>query len=333
MSAPSNVERLEYQRKLDDSGKYDSTFIISGPDCCDKLARIWPLAHAIEVRRSGKQVWYGWIDDTDEGKRDYHMTAFDAIGWLKRRKIRTDLTWNNVDLTQQFIDVWNEITRLDPIRAQIVSGPTGVRETRSVKASENRMAWSVVKEMLDSGLDITAFGQTILAGVIATTKPMEFKLSDFEADNVRLSKLGSEFANFITIDASEQIQATYPPTPAGSNDFFPLVDVVIKDAQVQDQATAENMAKSRYEYARNIPIVLTNTDALILQPNVDVDINDLIPGIRASLDTEGLCTQIKKEFRLGEVNIVVESGSEKIGLSLEPTGPRDYLNDSADPVL
>lgn len=332
LDGPKNVEVLHYQRKLNNSSVADLDLIIGGDACCSELNKIEPIAHMMEIRRNGIQVWFGWVLDTEEGRKTFHFDAFDAIGWLKRRKIHSDMSWANEDLTNVFLDLWNDAMAPDPIKARVVSSQSGTRETRSVRQLENRLTWSPVKEMLDSGLDITTFGQTVLAGVIHSTKQIELKLSDFEGD-VRLAKLGSQYGNYISVDASESIQAHYPDALPKPNEFYPLVEVVVKDTQIENVENALNRAKSQYEYSRRVPRILTNTDSLVLQPNVDIDINDLIPGIRVIVDTEGLCTEIKQEFKLAQVDVNVSSGAERITIALQPTGPRAGLDSALEPIF
>lgn len=332
LDGPKNVELLHWQRKLDDTSVCELDIVIAGDGCCSELNKIEPIAHMLEIRRDATLVWAGWVLDTEEGRSSFHFDAFDAIGWLKRRKIHSDMSWVNVEVSEIFDDLWNDAMAPDPVRAQVIKISTGTTDTRSVKVSDNKLTWSPVKQMLDSGLDITCLGNSIIAGIVHTTKPIELKLSDFEGD-VRLSKLGSQYANDITVDASEQIQAHYPDTPAGANSIYPLVEVVVKDTEIQDIGTAYNTAKARYEASRYVPRVLINTDSLTLRSNVDVDINDLIPGIRIIVDTEGLCTEVKQEFRLGQVDVNMQAGQEKITVSLQPVGPRDNLDSALDPIL
>lgn len=331
MDQPTALETLNWGRILDESSKSDMTFIISGDECCERLGRIRAMAHNYEIKRNNKMVWYGTVLNPEQSRKEYFLDGFDLIGWLKRRKIHQDHTWTNVDLSIQFEEVWNDAMAPDPVKGSVITIPTGTFETRMVKAAENKIAWTLVKEMLDSGLDITAFGQKILNGVVHTTKPMELKISDFEGD-VRLVQNGSQYTNSVTVDASESIQAVWPDKPPAPNDYFPLVEAVVKDTEIQDVGSALNRAKAQYEYSRNIPWTLSNTENLVLQQNVDIDINDLIPGIRVIVDTEGLCSQFKIEFRLGELKVNVAGGVEKITISLEPVGPRTNLSSAIDPV-
>lgn len=332
MESPDNILDIHWQRKLDDDSIFEITYIISEDDCCSELGTLEPIAHEVGVFRNGTMVWYGWILNVDYKRHEVFLDAFDALGWLKRRKIHSDMEWVSEDLSNIFEDLWDDAMAPSPIRARVITTPSLVRESRAVKTNTNRATWSSVKEMLDTGLDVTAFGQTVLAGVIHTTTVLELSLSDFEGD-VTVSKLGSQYSNQVTVDASESIRATYPDTPPSANDLYPLVEEVIYDPQLQDQVSAENAAKARYEYSRRVPRVIKTNEALVLQPNFDVDINQLIPGMRVIMDTEGLCYSTKQEFRLGQVDVNVAAGIEKISISLQPVGPRDDLNSAEPPIL
>lgn len=332
MDGPSNITDLNWQRRLDDDSKSSLTYLISSDDCCSELGKLEPIANEVGIYRNGTMVWYGWILNIEYSRSEVNIDAFDALGWLKRRLVHSNMDFINEELSTIFLALWNDAMAPSPIRAQVLTSPTGVRESRSVKTNTNRATWSSVKEMLDTGLDVTTFGQTVLAGIVHTTKPIEINLPDVEGD-VTVSKLGSEYANRITVDASESIRYTYPPTlDPSANDLYPLVEDVIYDPQIQDIQSAENAAKSRYEYSRRVPRVITTRDSLVLQPNLDIDVNDLIPGVRVIVDTTGLCYATKQEFRLGQVDVNMSSGREKVSISLQPTGPRDSLNSADDPI-
>lgn len=333
MDGPSNIQELTWSRILDDSSDATMQYIISDDSCCSILGDIEPYAHEVGVFRNEKLVWYGWVLNVEYKRNEVNIDAFDALGWLKRRLVHTTMTWADVDLSDIFLDLWNDAMAPSPIRAQVVTTSSGVRESRESKTNTNRATWASVKEMLDTGLDVTTFGQTVLAGIIHTTKPIEIFLPDVDGD-VALTKLGSEYANRIIVDSSNTIRAIYPPNvEPTANSYYPLVEETIYDPQLQDQVSAENAAKSRYEYSRRVPRVIRTQDSLVLQPNFDININDLIPGIRVIVDTKGLCYETKQEFRLGMVNVTVSGGQEKVAVSLQPTGPRDMLDSAEDPIL
>lgn len=332
IASESNILDIHWQRKLDDDSICEINYIISEDNCCSELGQLEPIAHEIGIYENGTMVWYGWILNIEYSRNGVFLDAFDALGWLKRRKIHNDITWVNTDESDIFLDLWNDAMNPSPVRARVLTTPTGIKESREVKKDTNKATWSSVKEMLDTGLDVTTFGQTILAGIIHTVKPLEIRLSDIEGD-ATVVKQGSQYANSITVDASESIRATYPDTPPSANDFYPLVEEVIYDPQIQDQQTAENTAKSRYEYSRRVPRIVKTGDSLVLQQNLDIDVNDLIPGIKVIMDTEGLCYATKQEFRLGQVDVNIAAGVKKISISLQPVGARGDLNSAEDPIL
>lgn len=330
-SAPSNIETLEWGRRLDDISVASMEFVIAGDDCCSELGVLEPMAHGVEIRRDGKQVWYGWLLSVEYGRFKVNVEAFDALGWLKRRLVHADKTWTNIDVATMFDDLWHDAMDIDPVLIEVIVLLTGTLESRDVRVSENRITWNIVREMLDTGLDVTVFGQKILAGLIPTTKPIEIKLSDVSGD-VSVTKFGPGYANHVIVDSSDDVQAAYPPGPPAANQFYPLVEQVIKDSQLQDVQSALNAAKARYEYSRRVPRIVQTNDSLVLNPNLDIGVNDLIPGVKVVVDTEGLCYSTKQEFRLGRVDVTMSGGSEQISISLQPVGPSGSLDDIDDPI-
>jgi hypothetical protein len=149
----------------------------------------------------------------------------------------------------------------------------------------------------------------------------------------RITKDGKQYANRVIFDANDAVQATYPTTAPAANSAYPLVETVIKDSQVQDQVSAENAAKARYEFSRNVPRLVTLRDGLQLQPNVPLTMRELIAGVMVNIDTEGLCYEQRETFRLGGMDVEVAGGVEKIKLAMQPTGPAETLADIEDPVL
>lgn len=330
--SPPKVAELRWGRKLDDVSRASIDYIISGENCCDQLGALEPHAHRLGVFRHGIMVWHGWIDDVFYGVDGVEIEAYDALQWGKQRKARTDFSFVNEDQTDIFVDVWNDGMDPDPIAAELLTFPSGVTETRDVRlAGMPRYVYDVVKEMMDSGLDVTVIGQKIIVGVIPTTKPIQLRLKDVQGD-VKVVKKGSLYAGQITVDANEQLQAIYPPGPPGPGTLYPLVEEISRRGALETQEAADNVAKSRYEFSRRVPRLVLAQDSLVLQPNIDIEVNDLIPGVRLSIDTEGLCYATKQEFRLGTVDVTVAGGEEKIAITTQPVGARDSLDEAEDPI-
>lgn len=330
--APTDqIDSLDYHRKLDDESDCNIDFIITTDDCCRTLGTLEPYAHEVEIIRNADQVWYGWLLDIENTRGEVHVNAFDALGWLKRRIARYDRNFQSVDLADIFYQVWHDAMDISPVRARIITTPTGIREDRTVNAADRRFAFNIVKEMLDTGLDATAFGQTILAGIVHSSKPIELLLAEVSGD-VGVTKKGSSYANKLYFNASADVTAEFPATTA-ANAYYPLVEGVVNDSQVQTSESALAALQAKYQViGTRPPRVITAADSLILQPNSNIKLNDLVPGIRATVDTTGLCYSIQQEFRLGQVDVTVSSRNEQISVSLQPNGPLDDLSDLDESV-
>lgn len=330
LDATGGITDLGWGRRLDDISRSDITYCLSNDNCCTGLGALEPYAHSMAIRRNNILVWYGWILDVDYGRENVQVNCFDALGWTRRRRIRTDLDFINQDVAVIAEAIWHDAMDISPIAAEIMTIPTGVFESRSVRREEYRFAWNVLTEMLGTGLDMTVFGQKILNGIIYSVKPIELTLADVQGD-IRFLKDGTQYGNSIIVDANESVVAQYPPTIPNGTDNFPLVEQIIKDSQIQDTQSALNAAQSRYEYAgRRPPRIVQTQDGLTLNPNVDVTINDLVAGVKVILDTTGLCIATKQEFRLGTLDVRVTEGEETINISLQPVGAQNSLADAED---
>jgi len=329
--APDNIQTLDWDRRLDEISQAKTQYYISDDSCCHQLGNLEPLVTEKAIRRNGELVWYGWVTRVDYGRNDVVVEARDALWWLARRAVHNDIIVTDTDLSDIFQLVWDDAIAPDEINASVVTIASGVRESREIKQSENRYAWNVIKEMLDSGLDVTAIANVVYAGFVINSRPLELRLADVQGD-VRVTKDGTKYANRVIMDAGDQAVGVYPPGPPRRNEFYPLTETILKDFQIGDEESAENRAKARYEYSRIVPRLVRNQDSIVLNPNTTLDIRDLIPGSEMAVDTTGLCYSQKELFRLGKLDVNVKAGVETIQLGLQPSGPNGGLEDSGEVI-
>lgn len=326
--SPANVAEIQWGRRLDDISTATINYVVSDDNCCEQLGGLEPHAHKVKIRRNGQLVWAGWLEKPEYGRDEVVIPCYDALQWSKQRIVRSDFAWTNVDQADMFEQVWNDAMSPDPIDAELVKFASGVLESREVTlGGMPRYSYDVLKEMFDSGLDVTVFGQKIIVGNIPTSKPFQLSLRDIEGDGVRVVKDGTRFASRIIVDANDVIQAVYPPGAPGPSSLYPLVEEIVRRGSLETQEAADNIAIARYEYSSRVPRIVQSGDALPLQPNLNIDVNDLIPGIRLVIDTTGLCYVTKQEFRLGNLDVTVAGGKEKISITTQPVGSRDGLGD------
>lgn len=331
--SPAKVAEIQWGRKLDDISTATINYIVSDNSCCEQLGALEPHAHRVKIRKNGRLVWAGWLEKPEYGRGEVVIPCYDALQWGKQRIVRSDFTWVDTDQADMFEDLWNDGMSPDPIQAEIVKFASGVTESREVLlGGMPRYTYDALKEMFDSGLDVTVFGEKIIVGLIPTSKPFQLALRDIEGDGVRVVKDGTRYAGRIIVDANDVIQSVYPPGPPGPGTLYPLVEEIVRRGSLDTQEAADNIALARYEYSRRVPRIVQSGDALSLQPNLNIDINDLIPGIRLVLDTEGLCYSTKQEFRLGSLDVIVAGGKEKVSITTQPVGSREGLSDVEDPI-
>ena len=329
IDTPKHILDLSWGRRLDNISSSTINFSISDLSCCSQLGILEPIAHSMSVIRNNAEVWYGTIKRVEYGRDLVQVQSDDGLFWLDSRIVHEDHSWTKTDLTDIFVDLFNDAMLPDPIsQLSLATTPTLVLESRKAKASDNRYVWNIVQEMLDTGLDVTAFGRKILVGIMYNSQPLELRLGDVQGDP-KILKDGTLFGNKIIVDANEKAVGIYPPS--GTVSAYPLVEKVLKDGQIQDAASALNAAKSRYEFSKVVPRLVNIADGIQLQPNSALaknNLNLLIPGSLITVNTEGLCYDQKEVFRLGNVDVTVAGGIETVSLSLQPTGPEASLEES-----
>lgn len=331
ISRPSGILTIDYGRRGDDISSATIVYSLANSDCCNELGDLEPIANNVGIYSDGEEVWYGVVKQVSYDFDTVTIRADDAFWWMSVRKLHYDHKWINTDLTDIFIDLFNDAMSPDPISGlNLVTLPSHVKESRTARLSEHRTCWAVVREMLDTGLDVTAYGRNLVIGPLVG-RPLQLRLSDVQGQP-SIIKNGELFTNNVTLDASDGVVGIYPPGNAAPNTLYPLVEKIIKDSQVQGKESALAGARSRYEFSRVVPRIVSINDGLQLQPNTNIVLSDLIPGVLISVDTTGLCYEQRETFRLGSVDVSVGSGAEQISMALLPTGPLGTLDTSLDAV-
>lgn len=322
---------IAWNRKLDDISQARLIHPVQGDDCCQILSSLEPYMYEVAIIRNGAPVWYGWLSDVEYGRNFVTVDARDALWWMTLRVVRAAISWTNEDIAYIFRDLWNNALAPDPIGATLNVTPTGVKESRSVSDREIRKVWNVMKEMLDTGLDVTTIVQDVYAGQMNWPN-LKLTASDVTGDP-SITKDGDLYGNRIYFDANRDTNAVWPPTPASrSAQGYPLVERALTDVQIADQQSATNAAKARWEASTYVPRVVNTNDSITLSPSSSYDVPSLLPGALTEFDAVGLCYSEPQTYRLGGVQANVEQGVEKINLELVPVGTLDPFTE-ADSVV
>lgn len=315
----ATLERIQYGRAIDVASTASVNFATAGSDCCGQLGAVDHWNTDLVIAEGQDELWRGPVRKIAYRRGRVVIDAVDVIGWLAKRVIPIDVSFTSVDVTDIFAAIYDaSVGYVDSPVYEIIKYPSGVAETRSVKASEYKMAQSEISQMLDSGLDITTFGRYIIAGMPAF-EPIKMTDLDVQGD-IEVVKDGDEFANGVITDANTQIVSLYPPAPQIGTNGYPLVQARLYDPGLEDQQSADNAAKARYDFSSNGIRRVRSNGGLILLPTAKVDQRRVIAGQLVNFKATQTCYSAEETLRIGSLAVVVERGTEMTTIDLQPIG-------------
>lgn len=315
----NTITILDYGRRLDEISKAQITHVLNDPSCREELNRIEPWVDRVEIRADGELVWAGVVLSVEHGTSTVVVDCRDELEFARYRVLTASYE-KTQDSSQHFVDIWNNAMAENPRPVQLISSTTGVVEARKYDISrQNRISWFLLKELLESSVDVTVLGQSIYCGELNLGSPIDLTTEDF-AGEITLRKAGELYANQVIVEGARSVRGVFPAvTPAGDG-IYPLVQDVIYDEALQSNASAEAAAKSRYQYSDGIvPRIVRAGDALQLKQGA-VSINKLIPSTIITIDLKPMGFNERQQFRLGGVDVKVVGGIETISISLQPLG-------------
>jgi hypothetical protein len=318
-SGRASLERVQYSRVLDLASTAEVGFATPGADCCGQLGAVDHWNTDLVIAEGEDELWRGPVRKVSYRRGRVLVEAVDMLGWLAKRLIPVDLTFSNKDVTDIFADIYDaSVGYVDSPLYEIIRYQSGVTESRKIKASEYKVALSEVNEMLDAGLDVTTFGRYIIAGMPAFT-PIALTDMDVQGD-IEVVKDGDEFANGIVTDANSTIVSLYPPAPQIGTNGYPLVQARLYDPGLENQQSADNAAKARYDFsAKGIRRVRSN-GGLILLPTAKIDQRRVLAGQLINFSATQTCYSAEETLRIGKITNTIEKGVETTTIDLQPIG-------------
>lgn len=323
------VEQIRWSRVMDGVSTATVDLVTNGPDCCGQSAAIdhWNTDMVIFATNpdSGQHevIWRGPCMEPEYGRGFVSVPAIDVLGWLQVRGSLNDLDFVNQDVSDIFVGLWNDAvvnTDVDnPIHHELVVYPSGVVESRKVEGRALRMAWNIVTEMLEAGLDVTTFGSKVLVGLLPF-QPIDLKDTDVEGD-VRVVKDGKAYLNRAIGNASRDIVGIWPDDGLRiGRDGYPLVEGVVVDSQLPDAPSAQAAAKARYDFSEGGVRRVKVPGGLILKPTAKVNVKRLLAGQLFNFSATETCYTATETLRLGKLEVTVTKGRETATIDLQPAG-------------
>lgn len=319
-------QQLRFGRRLDEvSGALVSVGVagLADQECCWALSQAQAWKHELAIYRDSELAWVGVIGRPRFGTDYVSLPARDLFQWFERRLLEHDRSFTNADLAavaRQYIEDALERDTSPNITAVVT--PCGVRGNRLVLASARRRAADELRELFRSGLDFTMVGRTmVVGGSEVPTAPLP-PLTNDGLDEPYLEPDGMQTGTEVHVVGGRRADSDepYAGVAGGVSTELGLVQVVFSEPSIEDNASCQAAAQSRYDMVGTTPEYLGGN----LTPTAPVTFPDLVPGARWPARVQLACRTAIGDWRLLGVDVSAalqgDTLSEQVAVTLVPLG-------------
>lgn len=324
----SNAASLNWNRKLDDfstaSVNVNLGAQIDSAACCDLLNRIDVRRDVMTLYRNigaeSSQVWTGPIQKIISRREGAEIVAVDKLALYQNRILRLNHTHAGADLATIWNDYLQDANSVDPIITDLCPA-TGIILDRLLNASDRRIAWSELKELLDTGLDITLHRGMIIYGAKEIKLQRQALRDSHFIGEIQVVQDAAKVASQIYLKGYGDESVEYPsPAATPSVGYYGLVERVFVEENLSGASSLNTAAQSYYEQLANQkPYFLDMPGDSRLSPTAPVDINDLVCGTIFNVAIDDICPPMEQPLRMHEVNVSMGT-DESVSISLQPIG-------------
>lgn len=339
------------------------TITVSGwdGDCGELLKMLRSWMHEIVVYRDNgsgpKRVWEGPVTRITYTKTTVEIEARDVWAYVYRRILRqgfNDSYRPGGGLTpvtrRSAMIVQNALAYDDPnllAYLSVIEKPDDARQSRIVP-DFSTTAWQQVDDFAaKSGLDYTAAGRKMI--LWDTHNPIgtlpEMRDGDFDEPPI-VTEYGMQLTNFYGVTNNNGVYGTADRlNDEGNPDYYGWIEMLSSAYGESDEAgesiTLTNAAREQLEAAlteqaeRGIasrwptPLVARVPDNSTLNPDVNIDINQLIPGVFVPLRANSTLREVVQTQKLDSMSVTQDRGGETVQVTLSPA-PRSRAEDPDD---
>ena len=317
----SALININYSRVLDNISTAGCEILTPCTEACGELpiADHWNTDFVVTHGPMNEVMWRGPVTKVRYRHDRVLIEAKDLFAWATKRVVPVDVTQTTMDVSEMAAQLWElSVNSVDAPSNEVLIYPQGITESRETKKSQHRKLWNLYTEMLNTGLDITTFGSRVLFG-LPVFQPMFLTDAMIQGD-VEVVKDGDDMANYVYEDAAKNIVGIWPPGPRVGSNGYPLLEESLSDSGIQDQISAENAARARYNFsAMGIRRVVAQ-GGLVLQPAANIDHKKLIAGQLFNFAAGEMCYSATETLRLGALNVSIAGGLETATIDLQPLG-------------
>lgn len=340
--AAFEVLACSWGRKLNDVTT--ATITVPGlADCCDALnaivGTVSPMLFELHIYRDpGGLVWAGPVTEvsqtvnTSDAVDTVTIAAKGPLAWAAWRVFAAPMPYYGggpgspvwpagSDLVDVFVDWWSYLMSKDDPLIGVTSALSGVTGSRSVVLADAANGWTVLKQIIDSGVDVTEHGRTILVGgldALVSRLPMITESWFADPPTTRVTGDGQATRVFARGGSGILGVSGGPELATGL-----LLETTVDDSTVTTVVDATDLAASEVEWREQALMFVEGSNAL--NPSAELDINALIPGAVAAVDLTERCVPAFQDLMLVSVDVSFGPSdqtdqAEKITVSFAPVG-------------
>lgn len=333
------MTQVQWGRKRDD---ISNAIIITngfGADCCQLLASLRTMYHELVIFRDGVRVWEGPITRISYMKDSVEIEARDVMQYVYRRILKQ--SYNDAYPNVRSV-VWRSkkiiidaLARDDPnVLAFLttIEFPDDATQSRA-RDAYGSTAWEEVDSMAKiAGLDYTVVGRRIL--LWDTHRPVGRLPAVSDGDFTDSPVITEYGMNLSTLSAVTDNQGSYGQFGIGKDPYYGWVETLASSfsetaaTSTGETATASAVAalkdaltsQAKRNYAGNYPspVVVRIPDNSALSPNVNIEINQLVPGVWIPLRSDTTCRTITQIQKLDSIQVVETATGEQVTVVMSP---------------
>src|SRR6476469_224922 len=259
-----DVNCLQYGRELDDLSEANATVGRNGR-CCEVLDQVRTWRHALVIHRCGQLVWSGPILRITYNLDDTVIEAVDGIGWLDRRLVREtrEVGGSLADIARGIIDEALEHPDGEQDETCLRFQYLGCEHEgcRKYEACQTTAA-AELRQLARGPLNFTALGQQVMVWCGGATLGRTTTLQDKDFMGA-LSVVEDGYSLATAVCVQGKGVTGYC---GGTDPYYGLVEVTIKDDTITTQQDADTLACQEVAARSRPPLVLSVPDGIRLDP-------------------------------------------------------------------
>jgi hypothetical protein len=338
------LAKVDWNRKRDDISNCIVLTNGFGADCCRLLSELRCWMHEVVVFRDGQRVWEGPITRITYKPDEVEIEAKDVMAYLYRRIMRQGYNDSYRLVNGQQLGLSTVVERAERIALNALAPsdpnllpyltslkfPDDTRQSRVVP-DMSRMAWEEIDDLAaTAGLDYTTVGRRILLWDTHRYigRLPEMRDEHFSSPPV-VTEYGMQLATAYGVTNNngvfglavrdtgpygpvEQLASAYGETEGGTEEVLTAAGRLALERTLDEQA--ERNIAGRYP----TPLLVRVPDNSTLSPDMNVDINQLVPGVWVPLRARGTCREVTQWQKLDAVGVSQDSSGEKISVTMSP---------------